>query len=289
MSIVEKALGKARAPNLREAGRPASRAGVLQAAGGAGAAPRSTGRHVTMQAPRTSAIGAFWFDQVQAPINNHMRGLRRELLAQLQPVIDSGATPLVLVTSPLPGDGKTFVSSAIARTFAKAPDLLVTLVDLDLVRHSCSSQFGAAELPGLMECVQGSGALEEVSCATDVPQLNLIPAGIGSGERREAFVGDLLGSVFEQLRHLGAGSICFLDAPPVLPVVETALLAAKVDLVLLVVRAGETPQAAVLDSLAKLGSQARVCIALNSVVHSHTSEYYDYSQYDVADNGNRNV
>jgi Mrp family chromosome partitioning ATPase len=286
MSIVEKALGKARAPSLREAVRPASRGSIQHTAVGTNDVARVPARHVAMQALRTEAIGAFWADQVEAPISNHLRGLRRELLAQLQPVIDSGVTPLVLVTSPLPGDGKTFVSAAIARTFAKAPDMHVTLVDLDLVRHSCSSQFGAADLPGLMESLHGGSPLEEVTCATDVPQLNLIPAGI---ERREAFVGDLLGSLFDQLRHLGPGSLCFLDAPPVLPVVETALLASKVDLVLLVVRAGETPQAAVFDSLARLGPQAKVCIALNSVVHAHTSEYYDYSQYDIADRGSRNL
>lgn len=287
MSIVEKALGKARA-----AGPPPLRGPVRTAMpnadiGSPGVQHWTPSRQVAMQAEEGEAIRAFWSDTVDASILNHFRGLRRELLAQLQPVAGTGATPLVLVTSPLPGDGKTFVSAAIAHTFAKAPELRVSLVDLDLVRHSCSNLFGAADLPGLMECVSGDAALADVACATDVPRLTLVPAGNGKGERREAFVGDGVGALFDELRRQGAGSICFLDAPPVLPVVETALLVAKVDLVLLVVRAGQTPQAAVLESLARLGPQARVCIALNSVVHSHTGEYYDYYHYGPSDNSKK--
>lgn len=280
MSIVEKALGKSRIDRGREA---TQRVAARPATAEHQAQRPAPGRSVAMQAQDNDAVRAFWAERVDQAVVNHMRGLRRELLAQLQPVIESGATPLVLVTSPLPGDGKTFVSSAIARTFAKAPDMSVVLVDLDLVRHSCSNLFGAADLPGLLECVQGACDLDDVACATDMPRLTLVPAGLGSGERREAFVGEGLSSQLDRLRRSGSGSVVFLDAPPVLPVVETALLASKVDLVLLVVRAGETPQAAVLDSLARLGPQARVCIALNSVVHAHTSEYYDYYSYGPND------
>jgi len=280
MSIVEKALVKSRSVRGRE---PDALAQPLPAPASEPAPRPTPARSVAMQAGGNDALRVFWSGHVDASLVNHLRGLRRELLAHLQPVLDSGGVPLVLITSPLPGDGKTFVSAAISRTFARAPDMPVTLVDLDLVRHSCSNLFGAEDLPGLLDCIQGGTAVQDVLCATDVPRLTMVPAGIGSGERREAFVGDGLIAQLEQLRRSNPGGIVFLDAPPVLPVVETSLLASKVDLVLLVVRAGQTPQAAVLDSLARLGPQAKVCIALNSVVHAHTSEYYDYSTYGATD------
>lgn len=278
MSIVEKALVKSRGERVRE---PAAHIQSMPPNESPTRAPPA--RTVVMEARDNEAVRAFWGGHVEQNVSNHLRGLRRELLSQLQPVFESGVAPLVLVTSPLPGDGKTFVSAAIARTFAKAPDLSVMLVDLDLVRRSCSNLFGAADLPGLLDCIHGGADIDEVVCATDVPRLTMVPAGIGGGERREAFVSDGLIAQLERLRHSGPGSIVFLDAPPVLPVVETSLLASKVDLVLLVVRAGETPQAAVLDSLARLGPNAKVCIALNSVVHAHTGEYYDYSSYGAAE------
>lgn len=279
MSIVEKALVKTRGDRVRESVVSAQQVQTRHEA--AHRAPPA--RTVVMEAAENQAVRAYWDGQVDQSVVNHLRGLRRELLAQLQPAIDAGVAPLVLVTSPLPGDGKTFVSTAIARTFSRAPDMSVLLVDLDLVRHSCTNLFGAAALPGLLDCVQGGSDIDDVICATDVSRLTMLPAGIGSGERREAFVGDALTAQLARLRQAGPGSIVFLDAPPVLPVVETALLATKVDLVLLVVRAGETPQAAVLDSLARLGPTAKVCIALNSVVHAHTGEYYDYSNYGALD------
>ncbi len=278
MSIVEKALVKSRGERARE---PAAPAQVLPTPVPVTRAPPA--RTVAMEARENAAVQAFWAGHVDQNVVNHLRGLRRELLSQLQPALERGVAPLVLVTSPLPGDGKTFVSVAIARTFAKAPDQSVTLVDLDLVRHSCSNLFGAADLPGLLDCIRGGSDLDDVICATEVPRLTMLPAGIGTGERREALVGEGLTAQLERLRQSGPGTIVILDAPPVLPVVETSLLASKVDLVLLVVRAGETPQAAVLDSLARLGPQAKVCIALNSVVHAHTGEYYDYSTYGAVD------
>ena len=284
MSIVEKALGKVRVAQTREFEQDPLRDAVARTDEVAGpvASLRNPTRRVTMTASTDEAVGAFWNDSIEPLVANHLRGLRREILARLQPVLERGASPLVLVTSPVPGDGKTFISVAIARTFAKAPDMHVTLVDMDLVRCSSSGLFGAGGQPGLLECAQGKAELADVVCATDVARLNFIPAGVGSGERREVFVGDAMGGLLDQLRHSGPGSVCFLDAPPVLPVVETALLAAKVDLVLLVVRAGETPQAAVQDSLARLGPEAKVAIVLNSATQLHSGEYYDYSHYGPA-------
>jgi protein-tyrosine kinase len=223
----------------------------------------------------------FWTGKAGTQIGSHFRGLRRELLTRLQPVKERGAAPLVLITSPLPGDGKTFVSTALARTFANAPENIVTLLDFDLIRRSSSLLFGAAGARGLMDCLRGEARIDQVVSTTDAPRMNFVPAGEreGDGDAREAFLGQSLGDVLQQLRQLGPNNICFLDAPPVLPVVETALLANKVDLILLVVRAGVTPQAAVLDALAKLGAHAKLAVVLNGVVHAHTGEYYDYSYY----------
>jgi hypothetical protein len=62
-----------------------------------------------------------------------------------------------------------------------------------------------------------------------------------------------------------------------MPVIETALIASQVDLVLLVVRAGITPQELVRESLAKFGDESKVCLVLNSVSHGEFDGYYDYA------------
>lgn len=268
------AIGKVRGESERD---NAGRSGVPIPEVGQEVIPAA--RQVAMIVDQKTAVGAFWFGEAGDAIRNHFRGLRRELLAQLQGIAPKGASSLVLVTSPLPGDGKTFVSSAIARTFANAPDFRVTLLDMDLVRRTISSLFNAREMPGVLDCIYGSSELRDVLTSTDVPRLHFVPAGSVEGDNREAFVGDGLDTLLARLRALGPHNLCILDAPPVLPVVETALLAAKVDLVIVVVRAGVTPRAAVLDSIAKLGADAKVCVVLNSVVQSHTGEYYDYSNY----------
>lgn len=243
-------------------------------------APRAA-RQLSLVPDVDGVVTDFWTGKAGTQIGSHFRGVRRELLTRLQPVKERGAAPLVLITSPLPGDGKTFVSTALARTFANAPENTVTLLDFDLIRRSSSLLFGAAEARGLMNCLRGEAKVDQVISATDAPRMNFVPAGEREGDvdSREAFLGESLGDVLQQLRQLGPNNICFLDAPPVLPVVETALLANRVDLILLVVRAGVTPQAAVLDALAKLGAHAKLAVVLNGVVHAHTGEYYDYSYY----------
>jgi len=268
------ALNKIRGAAQREA---SAQAGGQTPEGAGGVTPTVT--QVAMIVEQKTAVGAFWFGEAGDAISNHFRSLRRELLAQLQGMTLKGVAPLVLVTSPLPGDGKTFVSSAIARTFANAPDFRVTLLDMDLVRRTISTLFNAREMPGVLDCINGATELRDVVASTDVPRLRFVPAGSIEGDSRETFVGDGLDALLARLRALGPNNLCVLDAPPVLPVVETALLAAKVDLVLLVVRAGVTPRAAVLDSIAKLGANAKVCVVLNGVIQSHTGEYYDYSNY----------
>ena len=282
VSIVERAIIKAR----EEDARPSNALGSREEAQRVGAPRGSMETHafepqhsVSMRAGPEDAIGALWARSTDESIPSQFRAIRREVYAQIQAANVSDHAPLILVTSALPADGKTFVSVALARALASAPDHRATLLDVDVIRRSSSALFGAERLRGVLECLQQGVSLPEVVAATGVPRLSFVPAGSLDGDNRELFMGDGMSRLVTSLRATGPRNYCILDAPPLLPVVETALLAAKVDLVILVIRAGVTPQRAVLDALAKLDPSIKVCLVMNGVNQAHTGEYYDYYSY----------
>ena len=229
-----------------------------------------------MVADESDPLGAYWHGKSEPAAANQFRSLRRELLTALRTVTPEGMAPILLVTSALPGDGKTFISVAVARSFASTPEHRVTLVDMDAMRRSSSGLFGAEHRPGVADCLNGTADLRSVVCATDIPRLHLIPAGVFESGAREALMSTRMNDLLARLRGSGSGNLYVLDAPPVLPVVEVASLASRADLVLVVTRSGVTSQKAVGETLAKLGTQVNVAVVLNGAARATAGDYSDY-------------
>ncbi len=231
---------------------------------------------VRMVADERDPIGAYWHGKSEPALANQFRSLRRELLTALRSVTPEGRAPILLVTSALPGDGKTFISMAMARSFASTPDHRVTLVDMDAIRRTSSGLFCSEDRQGIAECLAGRADLRSVVCATDMPRLHLIPAGSSDNGAREALMSTRMNDLLTRLRGSGSGNLYVLDAPPVLPVVEVASLASRADLVLVVTRAGVTSQKAVSETLAKLGPQVNIAVVLNGAARATAGDYSDY-------------
>ena len=284
MSIVERALGRVRddgsaTPIEREAKRNTELLGEDVVAVSTLSAALVPVRTVRMRVDESEPIGAFWAGKAETAILNQFRGIRREILTLLNTRTNTSDAPIILFTSPLPGDGKTFVSVATSRMLAGAPDSTVFLHDFDLIRRATSGLFGAEEASGVIECLSEQAQLRRVVCATDYPRLNLVPAGNGPGETREMLIGPRLKQFVDELQATGPKTVHLLDAPPVLSVVEIALLAEQVDIVILVVRSRVTPASAVKDALEKIGSKSRVCVVLNGISRSSAADYSDYADY----------
>lgn len=283
MSIVQSAIERTRAESSQR--RLAGQDDVNLAVGHAKAASSfdlfaddpGSSRALQLCAEGHDALAAVWRGTAPAQILNHFRGIRRELLVSLREKIEAGVAPVVLVTSALPSDGKTFVAACIARTFANAPDYRVTLLDFDLMRRTATALFKAQDMPGASDCLLKRADLRSVICTTDVARVRFVPAGTPAPDNREAFIGVQIDDLLGQLRTTGHNSVHVLDAPPVLPVVETAVLASKADVVVFVVRAGVTPRHAVDEGIARLGVDARICIVVTGTTQDSLGTYHDYA------------
>lgn len=155
---------------------------------------------------------------------------------------------VILVTSPLQGDGKSSVASNLAKVMALAGQE-VLLIDADLRRPTVRETFKVKGQVGLTQVLVGSVGLDKALSATAMPGLTVLPAGDTPPNPSE-----LLGSqrMSELLEYLGHDRIVIVDAPPVLPVTDAAVLAKSVDGIVLVLQAGRTTDEQLEQSLLQL-------------------------------------
>jgi protein-tyrosine kinase len=145
----------------------------------------------------------------------------------------------VLVTSALPGEGKTFVTSNLAQSLVRQRERRTLIIDADLRLSALHVPLGAESSPGLSDYLLGE--LDEFSVMQRGKDENLflIPGG-----RSIANPTELLGNgKFEQLleRLSPVFDWILIDSPPTIPVSDSSILAKHSDGVLMVVRAGSTP------------------------------------------------
>lgn len=143
---------------------------------------------------------------------------------------------VILVTSPLQGDGKSSVASSLARVMAAAGDDVV-LVDADLRRPSVSETFGLRGPLGLLQVLIGAADPESTLRTTQIEGLSVLPTFDTPPNPSELLGSDRMAGL---VKHLSRDRIVILDAPPVLPVTDAVVLAHLADAVVMVASAGRT-------------------------------------------------
>ena len=183
---------------------------------------------------------------------------------------------LILVTSSIPGEGKTYTAINLALSIAQERDHTVLLVDCDVIRQGTSRMLQVAEKPGLVELLETDQvSVGDVLLATDVPSLSLISAG-----KQHEYVTELLASqrmqaVVEEISKRYDDRIIIFDAPPILPTPQTHVLAELAGQIVFVIEAGKTPQSVVEDALEMLPEGSATSLLMNkSVTSSKRGNYY---------------
>jgi capsular exopolysaccharide synthesis family protein len=173
----------------------------------------------------------------QHGVSHHTIESMRELRTNLQFIDVDNPPRVIVVTSSVPGDGKSTVSVNLASSLAAAGQWAI-LIDCDLRRPVIADIFGMSHDVGLTDVLAGRAELQDVAHrpSRDVPL-----AVVGAG-RIPPNPSELLGSqrMRDFLAEISKSAIVILDSPPVLPVTDAAVLAAGADGVLIVVSSGKT-------------------------------------------------
>jgi capsular exopolysaccharide synthesis family protein len=189
---------------------------------------------------------------------------------------------VILVTSSLPGEGKTTLALSLATTAARSGHKSI-VVDLDLRHPSVRRELGQAiSGPGLVEAVNGELTLDEVIYHDEtVPNLHAITIGRSTSNPTDLLASPKLHALLTQLRS--RYNYIILDAPPLLGLADTRIAARLADAVLFVVRWGKTnDEVAVngIDSLLESRTTVAGAVLTQVDVRSHTKRAYgDAMQY----------
>ena len=141
----------------------------------------------------------------------------------------SGNYRVVMITSALPGEGKTSLSSHLATSLARS-GLKTLLIDADLRSPSIHRLFELTQEPGISELLRGESSLEDVLASTAVEELSVITAGNSDFRTLRILAQGGMGAIFARLKE--NFDFVIVDTSPVLPVTDALLIAQQCDAVL---------------------------------------------------------
>lgn len=213
----------------------------------------------------------------EKPLADQYRLIKRPLLdnAAERSAHQSRDANLILVTSALPGDGKTFNCINLALSIAVEKDTSVLLVDADVAKPHISQLFGLRSEPGLIDVLTHQElSIGEVILPTDIPGLSILPAGKQHEHATELLASRRMEAAVAALSRESRSRVVIFDSPPLLATSEARVLADHMGQIVLIVCAGKTPQQAVKDSLESLDETKAINLVLNQMTSSGNGNLY---------------
>jgi receptor protein-tyrosine kinase len=225
---------------------------------------------------RLQAMGYLTAQTPRTQIASDFRVVKRQLLVNVTDAATKNAN-LIMVTSALPNEGKTFVAINLAISMAMEVDRTVLLVDADVARPSILARLGVAPAAGLLDLLADpSVRVSDVMLRTNIDKLTLVPSGAPREHATEMLASDTMNRLLNELSTHYPDRVIVFDAPPLLPSTESRVLATHMGQVILVVEAKRTPKKAVEQALATVESCPMVLPLLNKAARSEVGAYYGY-------------
>jgi len=190
---------------------------------------------------------------------------------------------LILVTSSIPGEGKTYTSVNLALSIAQEMDVTVLLVDCDAAKQGVSRLLGLEREVGLVDVLENDDlSIADVLLQTDIPNLRVVSAGKQSKYITELLTSHRMATLVSEMTNRYSDRIIIFDGPPLLPAPQTQILAGLVGQVVFVVEAGKTPQSLVTEALEMIPEEQATGIVMNKNegLSGRGSHYYGYYGFD---------
>src|SRR5687768_4272402 len=132
---------------------------------------------------------------------------------------------LIMITSSVPSEGKTFCSFNLALSMAREQDCAILLIDADMAKPKLTSALGLAESPGLSEYLSGTQLhLQDVVWKTNLERIYFLPSGAPTASGPELIAGQRMQQLIAELSTLPNGFIVLFDSPPLLATSDARVL-----------------------------------------------------------------
>jgi Mrp family chromosome partitioning ATPase len=203
----------------------------------------------------------------------------RLLQMRLRNLRASRQLKVMLITSPLPGDGKTTVALNLATALTEKGKRPVLLVEADVYRPTVSAKLGLNLWPGLTECFESGGDPMQAIRRIEPLGFYLLPAGMPMDDGSSLLQSDFASNLVKGLAATSFDWV-LIDSPPTTPIAEILALRSLSDATLLVARAQKTPREAIEESVRNLGRDHIAGMVLNDVdgLDRIYSQYYGYTK-----------
>ena len=242
-------------------------------------------RRITLNQVKMRDYGIVTPEQGRNQIVEQFRVIKRHLLTNAfnkgPGMIKNGN--LIMVTSALAGEGKSFCTVNLAMSIAMEMDRTVLLVDADVARPTVPKILGLGAERGLMDILLDDDLkLADVLLKTDIEKLTLLTAGRRHSHSTELLASESMGELLKELAQRYSDRVVIFDSPPLLLTSEARVLASQMGQIVLVVEAERTSQQAVKETLRQIESCDVVNLIYNKAGSFSGGEYYDYYYHESA-------
>ena len=242
--------------------------------------PPTPAKRVELNLEAISASGLLVPYATRSQLADEFRVIKRPLIAN---AMGRGAAPiangnLIMVTSALPGEGKSFSAINLAISIAMELDNTVMLVDADVARPSVLNMLGLAPAPGLLDVlVKNSVDISGVLMRTNIEKLSILPSGTQHPRATELLASDAMVRLLDDMASRYSDRIIIFDSPPLLLTTESRAIATHMGQIVIVVNAGNTAQAAVMQAVSTLDACPVKMLVLNQARQAAGDSYgYGY-------------
>lgn len=239
-------------------------------------------RRVDLDLDALTAAGIVSPNAPRSQIADQYRVIKRPLISN---AMGRGASKiengnLIMVTSALAGEGKSFSAINLAMSIATELDNTVMLVDADVARPSVLRMLGLPASPGLLDLLVGEvDDLSSVLLKTNIDKLTLLPSGTPHLRATELLASDAMSALITNIANRYSDRIIIFDSPPLLLTTEARVLATHMGQIVIVVHAEKTLQTSVQHALTSIESCPVKMMVLNQARNGSQGGYAGYGGY----------
>lgn len=227
----------------------------------------SQSRQVELDLDALVAAGLVSPNAPRSQIADEYRVIKRPLIANamgkagVEPVANGN---LIMVTSALAGEGKSFTALNLAMSIATELDNTVMLIDADVARPSLLRMLGLPAGPGLLDLlVDPQVELSKVLLRTNIDKFSILPSGTPHARATELLASDVMMELVKDIARRYSDRIVIFDSPPLLLTTESRVLASYMGQIVLVVQAEKTLQRDVQNALTTIENCPVKMLVLN--------------------------
>ena len=237
-------------------------------------------REVELDFEKLSRLGILTPHTVNIKLTEQLRRIKSTILTNAFGKYSLGIENqnMVMVTSAIQNEGKSFTSLNLVMSIAKEFNHTVLYIDADVTKRNMEKLFSFKNQKGLVDYLLGDDKdLAEFLVKTNVPRLTLLPSGRPFDKVTELWSSERMNELMSELSQRYSNRLIVFDAPPLLQDSSASILARMVGQTLIIVEAEKTPKHLVDEAVAILDEQQYIGLILNKSNQRDTSEYGYYA------------